>query len=334
MSGIGAAANYTSSLTYNTRLYGSFKQEVERAVATPESFAIFKSTSFPRIHLTFFQQTDAPTFGTRFIDCLAAGSPHLLRALPELARADVSIGSPTVVRTYQLPPPLSTSVTSSPLMVRYIMELALLEKLFPSVFSEPGSVLLEIGGGFGGFATVVSHIHRKLGQYLIVDLDVVGQLQRMYVKRVESALCSVHNRTATRKTNTRTTPSTSASLPLKTISSEQPLADVRSDLLFSFFSISEQLSHVADAYINHYVRHAKRGYLQLNFDEGECGASTRQAKNVNRHSAWDLFRHVYRVQPSAILLPPPPCGAASSTSQGGHRIVWGLEETRRSWHFF
>ena len=54
-------------------------------------------------------------------------------------------------------------------------------------------------------------------------------------------------------------------------------------------------------------------------------SSTRAVKNVNRHSAWGLFTKVYAVQPSAMLLPPPPCGAASSTSHGDHRILWGLD---------
>ena len=76
------------------------------------------------------------------------------------------------------------------------------------------------------------------------------------------------------------------------------------------------------------MAHAPRGYLQLNFDEGACGASAKAAKNANRYSAWEVFGRVYAVQPSAMLLPPPPCGAGSVLSRAGHRIVWGVRAAR------
>lgn len=317
-------SNATSS-SYNAVVYGSFRQEVQRAVSSPQLFQTFKSSAFPRIHLTFFHQTNDRRFGTRFVECLATRAPHLLGddALPALAKADLDIGSPSVVKQITLPTSRSTrTISASPLVLRYLMELSFLENAFPALFrgavvdspsAARGLNLLEIGGGFGGFAVAMSHVHHaRLAAYRIVDLDEVGQLQRMYVERAQAGLG------AGAMAGARST------VPLRLISVEDR-GNVSSDLLVSFFSISEQMKHVADAYVSQYVRHATRGYLQLNFDEGDCGASTRAVKNVNRYSAWGLFRAVYAVQPSAMLLPPPPCGAASSTSHGGHRILWGLD---------
>ena len=313
--------NATSSSSYNAVVYGSFRQEVQRAVSSPQLFQTFKTSAFPRIHLTFFHQTNDRHFGTRFVECLATRAPHLLgdNALPALAKADLDIGSPSVVKQLTLP---TSTISSSPLVLRYLMELSFLENAFPKLFragaagaagsaaggATRGLNILEVGGGFGGFAVALAHVHRdRLAAYHIVDLDEVGVLQRMYVERAQAGLGAG-----------------TTSVPLKTISVEHR-GNVSSDLMVSFFSISEQMKHVADAYVNQYMRHAARGYLQLNFDEGDCGASTRTVKNVNRHSAWGLFTKVYAVQPSAMLLPPPPCGAASSTSHGGHRILWGLD---------
>ena len=96
-------------------------------------------------------------------------------------------------------------------------------------------------------------------------------------------------------------------------------------MLISFFSISEQRSDVADLYIRQYMANARRGYLQLNYDEAGCGqgvervGSKHPSSNTARYNAWTLFRRVYAVQPSAVLLPPPPCNVHPH-----HRIVWGV----------
>ena len=108
-----------------------------------------------------------------------------------------------------------------------------------------------------------------------------------------------------------------STVPLRTVPTSSRVA-VESDLLVSFFSISEQRDDVVDLYVDLYIAHARRGYLQLNWDEGRCGGFTRKF-DQSRYSVWTLWRRVREVQPTAALLPPPPCGVHAH-----HRIVWGL----------
>lgn len=100
-------------------------------------------------------------------------------------------------------------------------------------------------------------------------------------------------------------------------------AHMSCELLMSFFCFSEIEIPIADAYIERYVAHAERGYIQISYDEPAIPADpngphdhVNEAKGC--HTAMDLFRAIYLVQPTAIMLPPPP-----GRVYNHHRIVWG-----------
>ena len=82
-------------------------------------------------------------------------------------------------------------------------------------------------------------------------------------------------------------------------------------MLISLFCLSELESWVVKKYLQQYVVHARRGYIQLNYDEP--GAALNSTL-----TAMELFREIYTIQASAVMLPPPPCGVHKH-----HRIVWG-----------
>eukprot|EP00930_Biecheleria_cincta_P058081 TRINITY_DN43931_c0_g1_i1.p1 TRINITY_DN43931_c0_g1~~TRINITY_DN43931_c0_g1_i1.p1 ORF type:complete len:146 (-),score=13.86 TRINITY_DN43931_c0_g1_i1:11-424(-) len=130
-------------------------------------------------------------------------------------------------------------------------------------------------------AAVVNEVYHNLTSYTVVDIDIVGQLIKLHSSAIGSA-------------------------PVRILRASDR-EDVASDLLISFFSISEQKFAVVQQYIEQYARHAKRGYFQLNYDDHLgcpeiCNSSGRQ-----RPTMMQLFQLVYRAQPTALLLPPPPC---------------------------
>jgi hypothetical protein len=128
----------------------------------------------------------------------------------------------------------------SPLLLRYIMETTLLVETFGSL---DGMNVLEIGGGYGGMAFVVQSLY-YVSSYTIVDLAICGKLQEKFLRTYRSFYPYA----------IRTVPSIRRQ-------------SISSDLLFSFYAISELSTDVVNNYIDLYVRHASSGYLQLNYDD-------------------------------------------------------------------
>ena len=290
----GRVSQYGKNVSeYNTVVYGSYIDQVKHILESDTHFAHFKQPKFNSIFNVFFIEWiqsphTAVLRNQSIIDCLQQrSSSHLLDKLPSLARLD-STGNP-VTHSYVLPP--GQKVKASPVLMRYVYELSLLERVFPGTLD--GARILEIGGGFGGFAATVCAVH-KCGAYTIVDLEDAGRLQKKYIER------------------------SSSNAPLHTIPTTNRVP-VESDLLMSWFSISEQRSDVVDLYVDLYVAHARRGYMQLNWDEGSCGGAPRDKFNHKRYSVWQLWQRVRKAQPSAVLLPPPPCGVHPH-----YRLAWGL----------
>lgn len=295
----------------NTDIYDTFLHQVRRAVEDEAAFATFKSSRTESLYKVFFSFWNLPQLEKsmeRALVCVHERSPHLLVHLPFLAAADRSIGAP-VTRTFALPQPttplpdattrpaLPPSVEASTVVVRYLFELSLLEQGFGGPVS--GLHILEIGGGYGGMAaTIATAYGRDVASHTIVDLDVVGALISKYAERLGTH--TIRHISPTDETH------------------------INSDLLISFFCLSEQKKWVVDDYAAKYIAHAKRGYVQLNYDEDlsrggrpfEVDASgyTEEAT----YNLLEIFKIVYDLQPTAIMLPPPPCGVHSH-----HRIKWG-----------
>ena len=94
------------------------------------------------------------------------GQQHLQFEEQELERAHVDavlqgaveldrVGHPV---TFPYVLPSTKHVRASPVLMRYLYDLSLLERAFPGGFD--GMRILEIGGGYGGFAVTVCAVHR------------------------------------------------------------------------------------------------------------------------------------------------------------------------------
>jgi hypothetical protein len=90
---------------------------------------------------------------------------------------------------------------------------------------------------------------------------------------------------------------------------------VASDLLISFFAISELNKDTVDRYARQYISHATSGFLQLNFDDEGTSTMIGNKRTSSLYSALEMFKLVYRLHPNAVLLPPPDY-------HDHHRIMW------------
>lgn len=214
----------------------------------------------------------------------------LFRYIDVLSVIDNSIGQPA---TYDIGNG-AFHLKISPVQMRYLLDAWMLHAAFGTLELSKKHIL-EVGGGYGGMAVTLS-VMFQIGQYSIVDLEPACRLQQKYV-------AAVNNRNAhvlSRQVHLKSIPSTST-------------LHAASDILVSFFAISELNRMVIDKYLDQYVAYAPRGYLQLNYDDGESDLPPDTAEEL--YSAMQLFRLVHALHPGAVMLPPPSYNV-------NHRIVW------------
>ena len=292
-----------SLATFNELIYTSdFVREITSIVDSPENFLIFKTKAFPTVYRVLSEFLESPVLLFRTVDCLLSYAPHLFTQLPELSRRDNAVGSPITHEYYvglltssrQEPPQsgLSTihvNMRSGTHPPRFLYQLMSVEYAFRAVntLGFKDFAVLEIGGGAGGMLTTFLTVH-DLKSYTIVDLSCVHKLVRKVLR--------ASNDTRSDEKLIQLTPD--STLP------------VSSDLFLSFWCLSEQTREQIDAYLELYVANAKRGYIQLNYDEDLEGGgnSALGDMNVGRDNVLQLFSKIVRLQPSAVLLPQPPCG--------------------------
>ena len=282
-------------------------------------FSTFKSPSNLEIYRVFFIFWEDVAIMQSAISCVASRSSRLLALLPSLAEADCSFGSP-VTHRFVVPSAVTwdllgveLEIQSSVLVPRYLLELSEIEHLFRGRLD--GLRILEIGGGYGGMAATVAAA-ANVSRYSIVDLDIVGTFITKYLDRIGVSR---------------------SRLPLHLIKENNKDA-VESDLLYSFFCFSEQKGAIVEGFIKNYVAHAKRGLVQLNYDDDEAMGKSSKWEENNGWSVLQIFSAIYKVQPTAVLLPPARCegyhynmkrGDYDETS-GHFRIRWGSDIAPRS----
>lgn len=231
--------------------------------------------------------------------------------------------------------PGQRAFTLNPDILRYIKERMELHRLFGSLI---GLDVVEIGGGYGGLGHALlapsPPAPVPVARHRVVDLPHVLQLLRKVVNR-------------TRMQGLQ---------PL--ISNSRKMQPVSSDLLLSFYSISELQSVVVDRYLLQYVAEARRGYLQLNYADlprgtwvnmslnasaaishaklhealAQSGETKWIARHPGRKTVAQLFKAVQRFHPQAQLILPEPCATCahmhacqqiSSVWSAEPAIVWG-----------
>lgn len=104
-----------------------------------------------------------------------AGRTDLLqRAIPIIQRLD-HIGSG---HTFPMHGPTHAGVNVSAVFLHYLGKVADLERLFGSL---DGMHLVEIGVGFGGFASLLLALHPKIASYTLLDLPEVLNLAQRFL---------------------------------------------------------------------------------------------------------------------------------------------------------
>jgi putative sugar O-methyltransferase len=287
---------------FNAQVYKglNYLDNLELVVRDDEAFDSFKnfdvmnmhtdSSGFDIIHVIFRVWHDSKTMARMLtaLSMMKSKSPALFGYLPQLTAVDNSVGHPVT----NLIADSIFSLDVSPVQVRYLLEAWMLHDFFGTTGLSDKHIL-EIGGGYGGMAVTMS-IMFSVKRYTIVDLEPAGRLQQKYVAAVNA------RNDLARPVAVLAVPSTSTS----------PLA---SDLLISFFAISELNRQTVDKYLTQYVTHAPSGYLQLNYDDDMDEVPPEMAAVL--YTVMELFRRVYQLHPTAIMLPPP-------SYHIHHRIVW------------
>jgi hypothetical protein len=263
----------TSSSFYNAEVYDSmsfegvgttmgYVDEVALAVSSPEFFANFKSSAHaPRIYTIFFHfytsyhNTDSTTPMDVAIQCVDQFSPHLLSKFRRLA-AQERLGNPDR-RKWRVPVPdpawrdedldgvdddaiRATEVEASVHVPKFLYELMTVEKAFgviPGTRGFDGMNIMEIGGGYGGFANTFSEFH-DVKSYTVADLGTVNLLIEKYLTATNSKAIKNGRFHTINAIAPYTPPSTPPDI----------------DLIVSFFCISEQSEDVQDEYIHRCAR--------------------------------------------------------------------------------
>lgn len=231
---------------------------------------------------------------------LRSSNPAMYGYIEELSRIE-DIGDPMLVSVAR---PLQSTkdpavpelvVPVTPVLLRYLLEATQLDEFFGRAGLDDKHII-EIGGGYGGFAVALQTIYR-VRRYSIVDLPQAGRLQQRYVREVNSRF--------------------DRNITVESISSASS-SPVTSDVLISFFAISELRKDTVDKYMSAYVAHAENGFLQLNFDDDGVQDMVGNRRTRVLYSALEMFKLVYKLHPTAVLLPPPEY-------HFHHRIMWRSE---------
>ena len=238
----------------------AFEKEVQHLLKSPvEEFSTFRQhlpSKYPNLNIVLF-------LSSGFADVQWEGMwkqivlrSNLMHVVHDLGPKELSFGGAAASLWIQNGEDVPSGV--SLIFLRYVYDLLVLENEFihtsPStgVESFEGMHILEIGGGYGAFASVFSRAH-SLDSYTIVDLDNILHFQEKFLSHVK-------NISDERKL--LTSHSTSVPMNFKFVS---PFADepISSDLMYSFLALDATPQEFQLKYLSLYVANAKRGYLVL-----------------------------------------------------------------------
>lgn len=166
------------------------------------------------------------------------------------------IGSPKIF-SYKLP--CGNTIACSPTTIRYVKVLSDLIKLFGSL---EGLVIVEIGGGYGGLATIISKMF-NLKHYYDVDLEWPGKLSKKYTSTL-----GVNNFT---------------NLKPNQISDFEKI-----DLVISNYAFSECNFETRKEYIDNIFSKSTMGYITHNGDDNRRNETKEHIKDYKN---FNVFGH-------------------------------------------
>lgn len=203
----------------------------QRAVDDPKHFAHFRSAS----EYGSILEHVSCNLGSIYLENVYTNNTFLINQIEKFSLNNDQIGSPKVCE-YQLEHS-SKKFQVSPTTLRYIKVLSDLITLFGSL---KNLNIVEIGGGYGGLASVIK-TQFSYKMYYDVDLAPAGALAKKYTTAV-----GINN--------------------FISISPEQigSLDDVDIDLVISNYAFSECNRETREEYINKILSRAKMGYITHN----------------------------------------------------------------------
>ena len=168
---------------------------------------------------------------------------------------------------------------------------------------------------------VTMQVVYDLASYTIVDLSPAGRLQRRYISEILKKYRSTDSLPSLAPHRMNQDKRNNLTMSIRCIDATQAINST-SDLVVSFFSIAEQKKSEVKRYVEQYMVHSPRGYLQLNYDEAEHEALKKSGGALGHmYSVFEIFKLVYAFHPTAVFLGSPSIYENPAGSH--HRIVWG-----------
>lgn len=193
--------------------------------------------------------------GKAYLDKVKEENENLLNDVESFVEANDKIGNP-IKANY----PNYSNLPMSPTTARYIKVLSDLENLFGSL---DNMNIVEIGGGYGGLATVINTKY-NFSNYYNVDLLFPCKLSKKY--------CDANNIT----NFTIVTPE----------KVEKILTDKDIDLVISNYAFSECNLETQDFYIKTILDKSPRGYVTHNTGKDRIERSKEVFKKYNNFSVY------------------------------------------------
>ncbi len=202
----------------------------KNAIYDEELFANFKKDSYYTKILEHVTKEQSLVY----LDNIIANNPELCYEIQDSFAKNDILGNPTTIE-YTLSN--NKKVNCSPTTIRYVKVLSDLISLYKDLNN---LTILEIGGGYGGLATVINQKFSPK-HYYNVDLEFPGKLAEKYTKKM-----NINNFTS--------------------ITPDKVDQVGRIDLLISNYAFSECNLETRIEYINKLLNNSKLGYITHNGD--------------------------------------------------------------------
>tara|TARA_R110002167_G_scaffold321233_1_gene527101 strand:+ start:2636 stop:3448 length:813 start_codon:yes stop_codon:yes gene_type:complete len=200
------------------------------AIINPEVFDNFKSY---RLYKTILEHT-LYDLGNLYLENIQQNNPSLIESLDKFVEINERIGNSNKAT-------FSTNgkyFVCSPTTIRYVKVLSDLITLFGSL---DGMKIVEIGGGYGGLATIIN-THFDIADYCNIDLKWPAKLSELYTSTLEVK-------------------------PFRVRESNEINDFEDIDLIISNYAFSECNLETREEYINKILSKSKRGYITHNGDD-------------------------------------------------------------------
>jgi len=225
----------------------------KQACESATTFNIFKSHPHYRTILEHVPYS----LGVKYLENVKLKNSNLLDTIEQFVHANDQYGSPQTEYFKEY-----CKLRMSPTTARYIKVLSDLELLFGDM---SGKNIVEIGGGYGGLATVIN-VKYKAAAYIDIDLEHSARLANKHSKIVGMVNFEA--------------------IPPNMV--KERLKDLDIDLCISNYSFSECNTETQDFYIENVLKKSKSGYITHNSSKERADETFAKLKGYNNFRIYDL----------------------------------------------